>query len=199
VEILLRCFAASRALVDTMRGMILNNVHFKIVLDAVICGAPARSYVKRTQFHTGKYACEKCNVIGISMGGMSFHPIWVRGKKRDLRNKLTDEKLELMNSRILKCIKLFPNDFVRRRREIEEVSRWKAVEYRSFLLYSGPVVIKDILTEEKYLHFILLYAAMRILLSPSSRMPQFKYAGNCLLEFVKFIPSLYGEHNVRLN
>jgi len=37
-----------------------------------------------------------------------------------------------------------PNDFVRRPRSIRDVKQWKAVEFRNFLLYTGPVVLRDI-------------------------------------------------------
>ncbi|EFN68762.1 hypothetical protein EAG_00106, partial [Camponotus floridanus] len=40
---------------------------------------------------------------------------------------------------------------------------WKATQFRFFLLYCGSVVLKDVLSDHHYRHFLLLFAACRIL------------------------------------
>lgn len=48
-----------------------------------------------------------------------------------------------------------PNDITRCPRKIEkEVQYWKASEYRSFLLFYGPIVLREILPTAYYTHFI---------------------------------------------
>lgn len=48
-----------------------------------------------------------------------------------------------------------PNDITRCPRKIEnEMQHWKASEFRSFLLFYGPIVLRGILPEEHYTHFI---------------------------------------------
>lgn len=56
-----------------------------------------------------------------------------------------------------------PSEFVRRPRSLDEVKRWKATEFRLFLLYSGPVVLKTYISEDKYRTFLSLHIAARIL------------------------------------
>lgn len=46
-------------------------------------------------------------------------------------------------------------------RSITEFEQFKANEFRTFLMITGPVLLKDILPAEKYNHFISLHAAMR--------------------------------------
>lgn len=43
------------------------------------------------------------------------------------------------------------------------VSRWKATELRFFLLYCGPLVLKNLLPKNHYEHFLHLFVALRIL------------------------------------
>jgi len=46
------------------------------------------------------------------------------------------------------------------------VHRWKATEFREFLLYSGFLVLDGILPCTLYDHLLLLFVAIRILMSP---------------------------------
>lgn len=65
-------------------------------------------------------------------------------------------------NKIKKCI---TNDFARKPRAIEEFKRYKATEFRQFLLYTGPVVLKNILPDDCYQHFMVFSVSLRILLS----------------------------------
>ena len=64
----------------------------------------------------------------------------------------------------------FPSKFVRQQHGFDEVKRWKATELEQFLLYSGCVALKDILTHEYYKHFLMLSLAMRILLDENEKI-----------------------------
>ena len=59
---------------------------------------------------------------------------------------------------------LTPAEFVRKPRSLLEVKRWKATEFRQFLLYTGPVVLLGKLPMPLYKNFMLLSVAIRILL-----------------------------------
>ena len=45
-------------------GIIINGKTFHVVLDAIICDAPARAFIKGIKSHSGYYACERCNQQG---------------------------------------------------------------------------------------------------------------------------------------
>ena len=61
-----------------------------------------------------------------------------------------------------------PNDITRCPRKIEtERQYWKAFEFRSFILFYGPIVLRSVLPEHYYRHFIFLSEAIFVLLGDS--------------------------------
>ena len=100
-----------------------------------------------------------------------------------------------------KCVyfgKQLPCEFKRKIRSVEEIKRWKATELRSFLLYVGPVVLKNILSTDHYHHFILLHFSITVLASDSLQ-DWHPHAFQCLRLFVEGMESLYGLENVVYN
>ena len=49
-----------------------------------------------------------------------------------------------------------PREFARQPRSLDYLSRWKATEFREFLLYTGIIVLKKVLSDEMYGHFLAL-------------------------------------------
>ena len=47
-------------------------------------------------------------------------------------------------------------------RELSELDRWKATEFRQFLLYTGPVVLRHVVTEAVYDHFLSLTLSLTL-------------------------------------
>lgn len=90
--------------------------------------------------------------------------------------------------------KLFPSEFHQKERSLLDIERWKAVEFRNFLLYSGPVVLKDIIEGKKNDHFLLFHIAIRILRTPGVTVDQIPYADSCLKFFFSNFANLYGDH-----
>ncbi|KAK9535819.1 hypothetical protein VZT92_008175 [Zoarces viviparus] len=62
-----------------------------------------------------------------------------------------------------------PTEFARQPHSLREVDRWKATEFRQFLLYTGSVVLRDILLDNFYEHFLSLTVVMSILLESDSQ------------------------------
>ena len=60
-----------------------------------------------------------------------------------------------------------PNIFARKPRGLEEIDRWKATEYRQFLLHTGKVVLHNVLNPELYNNFLYLDVASSIMISPA--------------------------------
>ena len=61
-----------------------------------------------------------------------------------------------VSSRLLYLSQFVPVEFARKPQSLDGVLRWKATEFREFMLYSGCVVLKDILSDNLYNHSMLL-------------------------------------------
>lgn len=81
---------------------------------------------------------------------------------------------------------------------MEEISRWKATELRQKLLYTGPLVFKNSISEKSYSHFMCLNIAMIILISPSLHL-FIEFAKQLLMSFVKNFQIIYGKHLISHN
>jgi len=123
--------------------------------------------------------------------------LWLNKGPNNVR--LPSWKSKKNTTNLLKIKPCITNDFARKPRGIEEVGRFKATEFRQFLLYTGPLVLKDIITEDCYLNFMTLSIAMRVLLS-SDHCKYLEYAHQLLEYFVKSFQQMYGiafmSHNV---
>jgi hypothetical protein len=71
-----------------------------------------------------------------------------------------------INEKLISHIPYIPQEFARKPRTLAEFERWKATEYRTFLLYTGPICLQTSLPSELYSNFLLLSVAVTILLSP---------------------------------
>ncbi|CAN8027011.1 unnamed protein product [Ixodes persulcatus] len=186
-----------------MEALIANGLFYKgsyvsVRLTAVICDAPARSFVKKVKGHTGYHGCERCNQRGLHLEGRMTFPeldapkrtdrtfrdredvlhhlghspfedieldmitlfpldymhlvclgvmrrllqAWLRG-----RGCLSTAQKQKLTERLELCGKSFPPYFQRKPRGVDVVERWKATEFRSFLLYVGPIVLKGLLPD----------------------------------------------------
>ncbi|XP_036141155.1 uncharacterized protein LOC118645023 isoform X1 [Monomorium pharaonis] len=85
-----------------------------------------------------------------------------------------------------------PSEFARRPRSLNMCLKFKATEFRQFLLYTGPVVMFGILDERLYKHFLFLHAAIRILMFNSLSERYYSFAELALQKFVLRSPNLYG-------
>ncbi|XP_012562248.1 uncharacterized protein LOC105847311 [Hydra vulgaris] len=85
-----------------------------------------------------------------------------------------------------------PSDFVRQARSLGELKRWKATEFRSFLIYTGPYVLKNVLKNDLYIHFLCLSIAIRVLDDNNSSSNAIGYASMLLNWFVSKSVDYYG-------
>ncbi|KAG8197853.1 hypothetical protein JTE90_024254 [Oedothorax gibbosus] len=117
--------------------------------------------------------------------------IWTSGKVPIL--KLSSRMVDEISER-LKCFsKNVPTEFSRKPRSLREVKRWKATEFRQFLLYTGPVVLKDCVPLAIYQNFLLLHSAIFLLVHDISKS---NLAEQFLSMFVVHSCELYGMYHI---
>lgn len=76
--------------------------------------------------------------------------------RRGINNqKLNNRIIKNISNRLISFKTCIPCDFVRKPRSLVELSRWKATEYRLFLLYVGVVSIHLIVPKKLYQLFYL--------------------------------------------
>ena len=108
-------------------------------------------------------------------------------------NSISDELIFVGNS--------ISREFSRKPRSLIEVSYWKATEFRQFLLYTGPIVLRRVLRKKVYENFLTLHVAVTILVSPTliNTEDNIKYAENLLKYFVQHFDDVYGEQYISHN
>lgn len=77
-----------------------------------------------------------------------------------------------------------PNDFSRKPRSLDDFKDYKATEFRQFLLYIGVIVLRGIIPEDVYLHFLFLSAAIRCLTHKSPSHKHLYFAQIALETFI---------------
>jgi len=121
--------------------------------------------------------------------------LWIKGP---LSVRLPSSKIKQLSNLSLSFKSEFPCEFSRKPRSLIEVARWKATEFRSFLLYIGPVILKNIVSDDCLKNFMALNIAMIILLSPDCRS-FIQYADDLLNYFVETFEQIYGQYLVSSN
>lgn len=121
---------------------------------------------------------------------------WVRGKKsiRIPQVKCDAGSIELENLK-----QYFPSEFVRLPRSLTDIEYWKENEFRTFLLFTGPIILKCRLKRDLYLNFIKLHCAIKILVTPALCIIKNDIAYNLLIDFLKTFKTNYGAHFITHN
>lgn len=119
-----------------------------------------------------------------------------------IRNKsysLSKDNIALLDQNLCSVKPGICKEFARKPRSVSEIDRWKAVEFRQFVLYTGPVVLKGVLTDARYKHFLQLSVAIRILCDKNLCITKNLCAKKLIIEFVKKIPDLYDDTFLKFN
>lgn len=108
--------------------------------------------------------------------------------------KFLSDKLSFLNRKL-------PREFARQPRSLYYMDKRKATEFRQFVLYTGPLVMRSVVTERVYNHFLALTVAMSIFLEPDDnfRNAHLDYARELLVFYVKTSPFLYSDRCVSYN
>lgn len=109
------------------------------------------------------------------------------------------ERVLILQKNLLNISKDVPVEFQRKTFDLMDLGNWKATQFRFFLLYAGGVVMKDVLEEDHYKHFLILYASCRILSSVKLAVQKATYVKNILRKFVELMPHFYGPNSQTMN
>lgn len=114
--------------------------------------------------------------------------------KADSQFRITPAFRREASLRIIQIATHTPREFGRRPRSFFELDRWKATEFRFFLLYVGVYVLKDILSSRQYKHFLYFVCAMRIICSREFCSTLGHIAITCIQKFCKEIGDVYDQN-----
>lgn len=123
--------------------------------------------------------------------------LWVFGKPK--YHKFSGHVISNLSRDLVKQRFLTPSEFNRKPRSLIELARWKATEYRQFLLYIGPVILQNYIPAKYFYHFTSLHLAVFILSNDELLNRHRKYANSLLEFFVQQFTSLYGKENLSYN
>ena len=234
-------------------GITVNEFLYKFCIRAVVCDAPARSFVKCIKGHTSYSSCERCTVSGVWEGKMTFPDLnaprrtdvafdelqdaehhcgksplsdlhigmvsqfvldymhliclgvvrrliwlWTSGPVR-VNIRLPARLVSDISSRLLAVRRYIPSEFARKPRSLSSWQRWKATEFRQFLLYTGPVVLVGKLSDAAYQNFMLLSVGMFLLLDVNVTPEYIDYAEQLLILFVRQFSDIYGSNMLVYN
>jgi len=84
---------------------------------------------------------------------------WMNG---DLYVRLSSGEINTISEKMVALKKYFPQEINRKPRPLSEIARFKATEFRSFLLYLRPVVLAETLNVSFYEHFLFFHFSIVI-------------------------------------
>ncbi|XP_029156842.1 uncharacterized protein LOC114929464 isoform X1 [Nylanderia fulva] len=233
-------------------GIVQYGKKITVKLNAFICDAPAKSFIKGTRGHNAYFGCGNCiqegdyvenrvtypeinailrsdesfklkqqeehhkmtsNLEDLNIGMVTQFPLdymhlvllgimkrllqfWIKGKHNV---RMVATQITLASTSLLSMSSFLPKEFARKPRKLDEVDRFKATELRQLLLYTGPVIFLKKLPRDKYVHFLSLSIAIRILCSKKYCVQLLDYAHNLLLYFVENYGTLYGCQYISYN
>ena len=118
--------------------------------------------------------------------------LWIRGPVA-ARCRIGGNHLRAISELLLSFHSYIPREFPRKCRPLSEFDRWKATEFRQFLLYSGLVALKKDLSDTFYKNVLLLFVAIFCLCNPVYWLSMCDYAHELLLLFVQQFGDIYGK------
>jgi hypothetical protein len=121
--------------------------------------------------------------------------LWLKGP---LKTRLNSVKSTFLSNSLIDLKNVIPIDFHRKPRGFDELPRWKATEFRNFLLYLRPVVLKNIINEKCYLNFMCLHVSISILLRSNISNNLLKFSKKLLNYFISNFISIYGREWVSI-
>ena len=156
---------------------------------------------EQPQHHTGSSPLEQLDIDMVMSFPFDYMHLVLLGVMRKLLNiwlnklpfKISSNAKKRMNDGLLNSKHFLPLEFHRKPRALHHIDRWKATEFRTFLLYLGCLFLKDNISENLYEHFMMLVCSIRVLCNPEmiTDSELISYARKLVVCFVKRFRILY--------
>uniref|UniRef100_A0A182NGJ4 Uncharacterized protein n=1 Tax=Anopheles dirus TaxID=7168 RepID=A0A182NGJ4_9DIPT len=121
--------------------------------------------------------------------------IWFMGMLRG-RKRWNREQRRIFQQRLHR--QTFPDETDRKFRSLDELQFWKGSECKTFLHYAAPVVLRGLLTDVEYKHFMLYFCAVTIF-SSTVYKELWNTARDMIKTFVETYAQVYDETGVPSN
>uniref|UniRef100_A0A1Y1MQY3 DUF4806 domain-containing protein n=1 Tax=Photinus pyralis TaxID=7054 RepID=A0A1Y1MQY3_PHOPY len=122
--------------------------------------------------------------------------LWIEGKPG---SKLPSLKVKMISDHLLSLKHNIPIEFNRKPRSLSDIKRFKATEFRQILFYTGPLILKSVLSFDMYLNFLSLHAATTILSNSTLICELGDYADSLFKYFITTFGVLYGKDQISHN
>lgn len=122
--------------------------------------------------------------------------MWLKGKPPFLLPTKDEKRI---SEKLVNAAHTQPMEFQRKVRPLSEIGYFKGSEFRTFLLYTGPYALKNIIPEDQYNHFISLHISITILCHPELYKTKNTIAKKLLENFVTRFGEIYGMEHLIYN
>ena len=121
--------------------------------------------------HKSCYALKPPNIGGVTQFGLDFMHLGCLGVMRrfllywkgpigPLNVRLSSRDVSKLSDKLLSYVAYISVEFARKPRALSDIMRWKATEFRLFLIYLGPFALDGVLPTNLLNHFLLLYVIL---------------------------------------
>lgn len=122
---------------------------------------------------------------------------WANGRCR-YKTKWSARDITIISAKLEDVNQTLPFEIHRKVRRLDCIHFWKGLEFRTFLLYIGPAILKSHLSEEVYNHFLLFFCSITIL-SCKHHLRWINIAKKLLDDYIKQFIKIYGQHSISSN
>ena len=121
--------------------------------------------------------------------------------KASTEYRISHNQFNTIGARLAGYSHLMPSEFSRPPRSLKYIDRYKATEFRQFLLYTGIFALKSIVSVDVYHTFLCLSIALAILLNDDNenRRQYLYYARQLLDHFVSNSEKIFGRPFITYN
>lgn len=123
--------------------------------------------------------------------------LWL--SKGSMSVRLSSRQCAIINEKLFAAESSRPTEINRKTGRIELYRQWKGTNFRTFLLYLGPVCLKSVLKNNVYENFMMLSNAIRILTNPKVCINLAQLAKKMIVKFVESFKQIYGRCFVSYN